>query len=70
MLSNQRHLFDMPESIHYLNCAVASPLLKPSAEAGLESVKRKPRPWKLDSAGFFSDTQGLSQALATRLKRA
>ena len=57
MLNNQRYLFDMPESIHYLNCAYMSPLLKSSVDAGIQAVRQKSRPWELSSADFFTDTQ-------------
>ncbi len=69
MLDNQRHLFDMPVSIHYLNCAFMTPLLKSLVEIGVVAVHQKSRPWELDPADFFLDTQGLTQALAKSLKR-
>lgn len=44
-LSNQRSLFDIPDSIVYLNCASQGPLLRSSCEAGREGVMRKAQPW-------------------------
>lgn len=44
-LANQKHLFDIPAGITYLNCAAQSPCLKVSAEAGHRGVERKFHPW-------------------------
>ena len=41
MIENQRHLFDLPEDVHYFNCAYMSPLLNKAAKAGCEGVKSK-----------------------------
>ena len=54
MLENQRHLFDIPEDVHYLNCAYMSPLLKSSVQAGHAAVDAKARPWTISQADFFS----------------
>ena len=32
----QKHLFQIPDGIHYLNCAYMSPLLKSVEEKGME----------------------------------
>lgn len=45
MIENQRHLFDIPETISYLNCASQSPLLRASVAAGEMGVGRKAHPW-------------------------
>ena len=37
----QRHLFDLPDDVAYLNCAYMSPLLKRAAEVGAEAIARK-----------------------------
>jgi hypothetical protein len=34
MIPCQRHLFDIPDDVAYLNCAYMSPLMKPALEAG------------------------------------
>jgi selenocysteine lyase/cysteine desulfurase len=53
MLENQRHLFDIPEDVHYLNCAYMSPLLKSSVYAGHAAIDAKARPWCISPADFF-----------------
>lgn len=48
MLPSQRHLFDIPREVAYLNAAAWSPLPLAVQEAGRRGVARKGRPWELD----------------------
>ena len=48
MLPSQRHLFDIPRDVAYLNAAAWSPLPLAVQEAGRAGVARKGRPWELD----------------------
>ncbi len=64
MISVQRHLFDIPDDIAYLNCAYISPLLKSVREAGLKGVARKSRPWEIAPADFFSESEQARAAFA------
>jgi selenocysteine lyase/cysteine desulfurase len=57
MIEDQRHLFDIPEGITYLNCAYLSPLLLQSARAGVEGIDRKVHPWTIVRRDFFSDLE-------------
>ena len=57
MIEDQRHLFDIPEGITYLNCAYLSPLLLQSARAGIEGIDRKVHPWTIVRRDFFSDLE-------------
>jgi hypothetical protein len=57
MIENQRHLFDIPEGITYLNCAYLSPLLLRTAQAGIEGIGRKVHPWTIVRRDFFSDLE-------------
>jgi selenocysteine lyase/cysteine desulfurase len=54
MLPCQRHLFDIPDDVAYLNCAYMSPLMKPALEAGIAGLARKARPWEITSDKFFT----------------
>ena len=45
MIENQRHLFDIPEQVTYLQCASQTPLLRASVAAGKIGVARKAHPW-------------------------
>ena len=66
MLASQRHLFDMPRDIAYLNAAAWSPLPLATQEAARSAVGRKGQPWKL--GGDFADAQHeRARAAAARL---
>ncbi|MFO1110954.1 MAG: aminotransferase class V-fold PLP-dependent enzyme [Bradyrhizobium sp.] len=66
MLPSQRHLFEMPRQICYLNSASYSPLPLRTLEAGRAAVERKGRPWTLD-AGFAHAQHERTRAAAARL---
>ena len=59
MLPSQRHLFDIPDDVAYLNCAYMSPLMKSAVEAGKTGLERKMRPWELKADHFFSGADEL-----------
>src|SRR4030081_232406 len=54
MIPCQRHLFDIPDDVAYLNCAYMSPLMKPALEAGTVGLARKAHPWELTPDQFFA----------------
>ena len=54
MIENQRHLFDIPDDVAYLNCAYMSPLMTSVQEAGRNGIADKGRPWMLSPPDFFS----------------
>ena len=39
VIPSQRHLFDIPDDVWYLNCAYMSPLMKPVTDAGHVAVE-------------------------------
>jgi len=53
----QRHLFDIPDEVAYLNCAFMGPLMKTVIQAGEEGMHAKKRPWTITSKDFFPDTE-------------
>ena len=55
MIPSQRHLFDLPEDVAYLNCAYMAPLMHSVVEAGGRGVRRKARPWEIAAPDFFSE---------------
>jgi len=57
MLACQRHLFDIPDDVAYLNCAYMSPLLKSALEAGTAGLVRKTHPWQLTADQFFTGSE-------------
>jgi selenocysteine lyase/cysteine desulfurase len=66
MLPSQRHLFEIPPDVCYLNSASYSPLPRTTLEAGRAAVGRKGQPWKLE-AGFAARQHERARAAAARL---
>jgi selenocysteine lyase/cysteine desulfurase len=66
MLPSQRHLFDMPREICYLNAASWSPLPLATQEAGRAAVARKGQPWTLDPT-FAGQQYERTRAAAAKL---
>ena len=54
MIENQRHLFDIPDDVAYLNCAYMSPLMLSVQDAGRGGIADKGRPWTISPPDFFS----------------
>lgn len=67
ILPPQRHLFDLPEHICYLNCAYMSPLAHHVVAAGQAGLARKVRPWELTAPDFFASTRAARRAFAALL---
>jgi selenocysteine lyase/cysteine desulfurase len=53
----QRHLFDIPRSVAYFDCAKMSPLLDAAAEAGRAGLMRKAHPWNVRQEHFFDEAE-------------
>lgn len=64
MIPCQRHLFDIPDEITYLNCAYFSPLLHKVREAGHLGVDRKRHPWKVGPDDFFTQSEQARELFA------
>jgi hypothetical protein len=67
MLPCQRHLFDIPENVAYLNCAYMSPLIKAGLAAGTAGLARKAHPWELTPDQFFSGAEEFRSTAARLL---
>ena len=67
MIPCQRHLFDLPDDIAYLNCAYMSPILKHAAAIGADAVARKCRPWTISPDDFFHDSERAREVFAELL---
>ncbi len=61
---SQRHLFEIPEEVAYLNCSYMSPNLASVRAAGEEAVARKSRPWEISSADFFTHSEAARELFA------
>jgi selenocysteine lyase/cysteine desulfurase len=64
MLPCQRHLFDIPDDVAYLNCAYMSPLMKPALEAGTAGLARKAHPWEITADKFFTGADEFRETAA------
>lgn len=62
----QRHLFDIPDDVTYVNCAYLSPLLKAAAARGARGIERKVHPWTIVRTDFYDELE-LTRAAYGRL---
>ncbi len=60
----QRHLFDIPDDVTYLNCAYLAPQLRSRYEAGLAAMERTKAPWTITPVDFFTDVERLRRLFA------
>ena len=60
----QKQLFQLPEGVHYLNCAYMSPLLKSVEEKAIEGMQRKRNPISIKPADFFTGVVGVREKFA------
>jgi selenocysteine lyase/cysteine desulfurase len=68
-LDSQRHLFDIPDHITYMNTANLAPRLRAVTEAGLAAVNRGTQPWTFTQNNWFNDAHKL-RGLAARIMNA
>jgi selenocysteine lyase/cysteine desulfurase len=60
----QRHLFQIPGDVTYLNCGYMSPLLRSVQRAGEAGVNRKRSPWTIEGKDFSEGPQQLRTLFA------
>jgi selenocysteine lyase/cysteine desulfurase len=63
-IDSQRQLFDIPETVTYLNCANMSPQLRTVTAAGVAAVHHKAAPWTLRSEEWFAPAERLRALFA------
>jgi selenocysteine lyase/cysteine desulfurase len=63
-LASQRHLFEIPDDVAFLNCAYISPLPKVSLSAGDRGLRRKAQPWTIATADFFTSSETVRKLFA------
>jgi selenocysteine lyase/cysteine desulfurase len=66
MLPSQRHLFEIPRDVAYVNCAAYAPIPRCVREAGEVGVAEKTHPWTLDPAASLARAEAV-RALAGAL---
>ena len=60
-MKSQKHLFQLPPDITYLNCAYMSPLLRSVEEKGIAGITKKRDPSRLSPPDFFSEVDLLRE---------
>ena len=65
-LGSQRHLFEIPDDVTYLNCASMSPSLRAVTASGIDAVRAKASPWNLRPSDWFTGAEPL-RALVARV---
>ncbi len=68
LLNSQRHLFDLPEDQHYLNCAYMSPMMKHVRDTGIEMLDKKARPFEIGVDDFFLPLEHLKRQFSALLQ--
>ena len=66
LIPSQRHLFDVPDDVAYLNCAYMGPLMHSVVAAGDRGIRAKAQPWRISAADFFTDGER-ARALFARI---
>ncbi|MFQ5569080.1 MAG: aminotransferase class V-fold PLP-dependent enzyme [Rhodothermales bacterium] len=56
MLASQKHLFSLPDDVHYLNCAYMAPLSRRVEAAGIAGIQYKRNPTTIEPASFFEES--------------
>lgn len=57
MLTDQRHLFELPAGGAYFNAAYMGPFLKSATEAGAAALAMRARPWASGAEDFFTTSE-------------
>ena len=68
MLDCQRHRFQLPPDLHYLNCAYMAPLAREVEEAGLRGMARRRDPSTIVSDDFFDQAEALRARFARLIR--
>lgn len=63
-MQNQKHLFDLPEDVTYLNTATMSAILRTTNAAGKKALDEKSNPFTITSADFFAPLAALKKQFA------
>lgn len=63
-IPNQRHLFDLPDGVAYLNCAYMGPLPRLSRQAGEAALVQKSHPWEVQVRDFFAPSERARELFA------
>jgi selenocysteine lyase/cysteine desulfurase len=65
MLATQRHHFDIPEDVIYLDTAYMSPIPRNAAAAGQQGVMVKAAPWDMTINSYYDEVEQVRALAAT-----
>jgi len=65
MLKTQKHLFDIPCDVNYLNIASQSPSFKAIEQAGISAVLEKSHPYKIVTDHYFEPVKEVKKLFAS-----
>lgn len=68
-MKNQKHLFNLPEDLHYLNGAYMSPNLKSVEQAGIKGILRKSDPTSIKEHDFFEPAEEVKMLFGKLINR-
>ncbi len=61
---SQRHLFDIPDDVTYLNAAYLAPQLRERRAAGIRALNQADAPWTISVETFFEPVERLRSLFA------
>ncbi len=64
MLNCQKHLFNLPDDISYLNCAYMGPLLNDCEVIGQQELRKRTRPFQYTVEDFFAPVDRLKASFS------
>lgn len=64
IIPSQRHLFDIPDDVAYLNSAYMGPMAKSVIAAGEGGMAAKGRPWAIRPVDFFTESEAVRALFA------
>jgi selenocysteine lyase/cysteine desulfurase len=67
-LTCQKSLFDIPESVHYLNCAYMSPLMNHLEDIAKDVIRSQKHPHAVGIADFFEPSLRLKKSFAQLIR--
>ena len=59
MLACQKHLFSLPDRLHYMNCAFMAPAARNVEEAGIAGIRQRRDPSGVEHVDFFEESNRL-----------
>lgn len=64
IIASQRHLFDIPDDVTYLNAAYFTPQLRSRRAAGMAALDAADAPWNIGAEEFFAPVERLRRLFA------